>query len=128
VILNFTRIHALVLLALGCIAVVLFWNLWPGANVGFVQINTVPSAPLTQTALFLDSKKLDPIRQGNALLRQSVGTMKLQSSDYNGTMLPLCNIEVKRDRITTVTISLLERPRRCQCRFSGGNSNHTCIS
>jgi hypothetical protein len=54
--------------------------------------------------------------------------MKLQSSDYNGTMYPLCDIEVKRDRITTITISVPERPPCCQCHFNGSNDNHICIS
>ena len=31
-------------------------------------------------------------------------------------MAVLCDIVVRKNRITTVTISLLERPPRCQCR------------
>jgi hypothetical protein len=97
------------------------------ADVGYVEIKTVPVAPVTQAALFLDSTRLDPIRQGDALLRQPVGTLKLQVAGF-GT--PLCSIVVKRNRITTVTVSVLERPPRCVCRFtnSGDANDHTCVS
>jgi hypothetical protein len=99
------------------------------ADVGYVQINTVPVAPLTQTALYLDTTKLDPIRQGSALLRQRVGMLKLQAASFGGALAPLCDIEVRKDRITTVTVSVLERPPRCQCRFSGGgDAAHACVS
>jgi hypothetical protein len=37
--------------------------------------------------------------------------MKLQSSDYNGMMYPLCDIEVKRDRIATITYRYLKDRR-----------------
>lgn len=102
----------------------------PSADAGYVQINTVPSAPLTQTVLYLDSTKLDPIRQGSALLRLRVGTLKLQAQGFGGALAPLCDIQVKRDRITTVTVSVLERPPRCQCRFNGQDAAtaRTCVS
>jgi hypothetical protein len=100
---------------------------WIG-DVGYVQINTVPIAPLTQTALYLDASKLDPIRQGTTLLRKRVGTLKLQAANFDGALMPLCDIEVKPDRITSVTVSVLDRPPRCQCRFGGSGNNRTCVS
>ncbi len=98
----------------------------PSGDVGYVQINTVPAAPLTQAALYLDATRLDPIRQGTALLRQPVGRLRLQAASYGGTLAPLCDIQVQKDRVTTVTISVLERPPRCQCRFNG--SDRSCVS
>jgi hypothetical protein len=100
------------------------------AGVGYVEIKTVPAAPVTQAALYLDSKRLAPIRQGTALIRQRVGTLKLQADAFGGARAPLCDIEVKKDRITSVTISVLERPPRCVCRFAGGGStaDRTCVS
>lgn len=101
----------------------------PG-GVGYVEIKTVPVAAVTQTALYLDSTRLDPIRQGSALLQQPTGTLTLQADSFGGALAPICNIVVKRDRITTVTISVLERPPRCVCRFTstGDASDHTCVS
>jgi hypothetical protein len=102
----------------------------PPGDIGYVEIKTVPAAPVTQAALYLDSTKLAPIRQGTALLRQRVGTLKLQAEAFGGAKAPLCDVEVKKDRITSVTISVLERPPRCVCRFagSGGTADRTCVS
>jgi hypothetical protein len=116
------------LLASVCIVGAVIVACRPSGDVGYVQINTVPAAPLTQTSLYLDTTKLDPIRQGSALLRQRVGTLKLQASGFGGALAPLCDIEVRKDRITTVTISVLDRPPRCQCRFNGGNADRACVS
>ncbi len=102
----------------------------PSGDVGYVEIKTVPVAPVTQAALYIDSTRLAPIRQGSALLRQQVGTLKLQADAFGGAKAPLCDIEVKQDRITSVTISVLERPPRCLCRYSGNSSaaGHLCVS
>jgi hypothetical protein len=102
----------------------------PSGDVGYVEIKTVPAAPVTQAALYLGSTKLAPIRQGTALLRKHVGTLKLQVEAFGGAKAPLCDIEVKKDRITSVTISVLERPPRCVCRFAGGDgtADRTCVS
>jgi len=89
----------------------------PSGDVGYVEIKTVPSATAVRTALYLDSVKLAPIKNGSAILRQNVGTLKLEADGFAGAPAPLCSIVVAKDRITTVTISVLERPPRCQCRF-----------
>jgi hypothetical protein len=106
-------------------AVVLFK---PTSDVGYVEIKTVPVAPVTQTALYIDSAKLAPIKQGSAILQERVGTLRLQADGLAGSLAPLCDIVVKRNRITTVTISVLERPPRCQCRFSGADAARACVS
>ena len=100
----------------------------PNGDVGYVEIKTVPVAPVTQMALYLDSTKLAPIKRGSAILRQRVGTRKLQGDWIAGSLAPLCDIVVKRNRITTVTVSVLERPPRCQCRNSGADAAHACVS
>jgi len=85
-------------------------------DVGYVEIKTVPFA--TATELYLNSVKLDPLKNGTAVLRQSVGTAKLAAKGNDGRIAMLCEIEVRKNRITTVTISVLERPH-CQCHNSG---------
>jgi hypothetical protein len=102
----------------------------PNGDVGYVEIKTVPVAPVTQMALYLDSTKLAPIKRGSTILRQHVGTRKLQADRVAGSLAPLCDIVVKRNRITVVTVSVLERPPRCQCRFSGSDATaeHACVS
>ena len=88
----------------------------------------MPVAPVTQTALYINSAKLAPIKKGSAILRQPTGTLKLQADGAAGSLAPLCDIVVKRNRITTVTVSVLERPPRCQCRNSGTDAAHACVS
>jgi hypothetical protein len=102
----------------------------PSSDVGYVEIKTVPVVPVAATPLYLDSTKLAPIKQGNTVLRQPVGTLKLQADGFAGTMTDLCNIVVRKDRITSVTISVLEHPPRCQCRFNSHDSSaeHACVS
>jgi hypothetical protein len=100
----------------------------PRGDSGYVEIKTVPVAPLTQAALYLDSTKLAPIKKGSAILRERVGTLKLQADGFGGTRASICEVVVRRNRITTVTVSVLERPPRCQCRFSDVEAVKTCVS
>jgi hypothetical protein len=107
-------------------AAITVWR--PAADVGYVEIKTMPAAPVTQTALYIDAAKLAPIRRGSAILRQPIGTLKLQTDGIAGSLAPLCEIVVKRNRITTVTVSILDRPPRCQCRNSGNDGARACVS
>ena len=100
----------------------------PTSDVGYVEIKTVPVALVTQTALYMDSTKIAPIKKGSTVLRHTTGTLKLQADGVAGSLAPLCDIVVKRNRITTVTISVLERPPRCQCRYGGADAGHACVS
>ena len=100
-------------------------------DMGFIEIKTVPVVTAAPPPLYLDSEKLDPLRKGSAVLRQRVGTAKLQIEGSTGQLALICDLVVKKNRITTVTISALERPPRCQCRNNAGTdraSSRTCIS
>jgi hypothetical protein len=109
-------------------AAIVAWK--PSGDVGYVQINTMPVAPMTQAQLYFDTVRLAPVKNGTALLRQSTGTLMLRTDGFGNSLVPLCQIEVKKDRITTITVSVLERPPRCQCRFNSGGdtTNHICVS
>jgi hypothetical protein len=103
----------------------------PSSEVGYVEIKTVPVTPLASAALYLDSTKLEPIKKGSTVLRQPVGTLKLQVDGFAGTMADLCSIVVRKDRITSITISVLDRPPRCQCRYNSADASspeHACVS
>ena len=88
-------------------------------DVGYVEIKTAPVAAPPITSLYLDNVKLKPLKNGSAVLRQAVGTVKLATEGTGGKPAVLCDIVVRKNRITTVTISVLDRPPRCQCRRSG---------
>src|SRR5262245_58124388 len=99
----------------------------PAVDVGYVEIKTVPAGTsVTPPVLYLDTVKVESIKKGAAVLTQRVGTTKL-ATDGSGGQLTLCEIVVKKNRITTVMVSVQERPPRCQCRNPGG-SNRTCVS
>jgi len=53
-------------------------------------------------------------------------TAKLQV-DGEGGKLTLCQVVVRKNRITTVTVSALDRPPRCQCGRTGIGDARTCI-
>ncbi len=95
---------------------------------GYIEIKTVPAS--AAVALYVDSVKLDPIRNGNGLVRQRVGTAKLQADGDGVNLSLLCNVEVRKNRITTITISALTRQVRCQCSRTSGTETgpvRTCI-
>ena len=101
-------------------------NIEDGA--GYVEIKAVPAS--ATVPLYLDAVKLEPLRNGNAVLRQKVGMRKLQTDIDGGQMAFLCNIEVKKNRITSVTVSIMSRQPRCQCGRPSGTdaaANRTCI-
>jgi len=102
----------------------------PSGEAGYIEIKTVPVTPVTQTVLYLDATKLAPIKSGDAVLRQPVGTMELQADGFAGARTALCHIVVAKDRITTVMVSVLDRPPRCQCRYTGTDpaTAHECVS
>lgn len=82
-------------------------------DTGYVEVRTSP-ASLSGPLLYLGTTKLEP-RNGATLLRQPVGTTQLQG-ETGGQMILLCDVVVRKNRITTVTVSLVDRPPRCQCR------------
>jgi len=115
--------------AAGLLAVVALSSCNVESGTGYVEIKAIP--PSAALPLYLDQVKLEPLRNGNAVLRQKVGTTKLMTDiDGAGHMAFLCNIEVKKNRITSVTVSVVTRQPRCQCgRTSAGDTgpNRTCI-
>jgi hypothetical protein len=94
-------------------------------DTGYVEIKTVPVNASRMPPLYLDMVKLAPVQKGTAVLKQRIGTAKLSAEGVGGQVV-LCEVAVRKNRITTVTLSILERPPRCQCRNTGPNK--TCVS
>ena len=100
-------------------------------GVGYIEVRTSPASLAAHPAIYLDSVKLEPLRKGAAVLSQKVGTRKLQADGSGGQLALLCDVVVKKNRITTVTVSILERPPRCQCRSrrdTEAASSRICVS
>ncbi len=116
--------------------------LWLGASIvlglsscsfdngaGYVEIKSAPALSAF-FPLYLNSVRLAPMRNGNALLRQKVGMSKLQTEGDGGYLAVLCNVDVKKNRITSITVSSVGRQPRCQCGRPGGTDaagNRICI-
>jgi hypothetical protein len=99
-------------------------------DAGYVEIRTVPVSPsVAPPPLYLDTVKLDAPKKGVAVLRQRVGIAKL-ATEGGGHLAVLCDVVVRKNRVTTVTLSVLDRPPRCQCRNGGSASGgvRTCES
>jgi hypothetical protein len=116
-------------LPLGALAALALTSCSLDSGAGYIEIKAIP--PSASIPLYLDQVKLDPLRNGNAVLRQKVGTTKLMTDiDGAGHMAFLCNIEVKKNRITSVTVSVMARQPRCMCgrtNASESGPNRTCI-
>jgi len=97
----------------------------PSEDAGYVEIKLAPAE--TATALYLNSRKLKRLKKGTAVLRENVGTAELATEGHDGRLIVLCDIEVRKDRITAVTISVLDRPPRCQCQNSISNTDATGV-
>jgi hypothetical protein len=99
------------------------------SGVGYVEIKAGPlsAAP----TLYLDSTKLEPLRNGMAILRQKVGAIRLQTDGDGGQLAMLCTIVVQKNRITSVTVSVMSRQLRCNCGRDGGKEappGRTCVA
>ena len=55
---------------------------------GYVEIKAVPAS--AAVPLYLDQVKLEPLRNGNALLRRKSGTTKLETGLDASKLAPLC--------------------------------------
>lgn len=115
-------------MAMVCVAALVLCACTRGS--GYVEIKVVPSRARAPR-LLLDSTRLDPIKDGQAILSARVGTHELQMEWIGGENTVLCAVEIQKDRITTVTLSVFERPPRCQCRRNGSDRKarvRTCVS
>ena len=111
--------------ALAALALLALAGCGRDGNTGYVEIKTVP-ATARAPSLYLDADKVDALKSGTTVLRQPVGTAKLQVEGEGGK-LTLCQVVVRKNRITTVTVSALDRPPRCQCGRTGAADARTCI-
>ena len=119
-------------LALSTVVAVTLTACKPEPDIGYIELKTVPAlTAVQQPTFYLDMVKLEPIKKGVAVLRQRVGTIKLATEGGIGAPALLCEVVVKKNRITTVTVSVHERPLRCQCRTGPGGKDkpaRSCVS
>ncbi len=78
-------------------------------GVGYVELRVFPglTAPL-----YLNKVRVDAMRNGVAVLRQEVGRTTLYF-ERNNNLYPICDFQVLKNRIITVTLSVFDRGPRC---------------
>jgi hypothetical protein len=81
----------------------------PEEGNGYVEVKVFPRFPLP---LYLNTDRIESMKDGVAVLRQAVGKSKLQL-ERNGQLFSLCEFDVRKNRVTTVTVSSLDRGPRC---------------
>jgi len=79
-------------------------------NVGYVELKAFPglTAPL-----YVNKVKVDSMKNGVTVLREQVGRTTLYL-ERNGNLYPLCDFDVMKNRIITVTVSAFDRAPRCE--------------
>ena len=82
----------------------------PDDGVGYVEVKVFPRFALP---LYLNTDRIEAMKDGVAVLRHAVGKTRLQL-ERNGQLLPLCEFDVRKNRITTVNVSSLDRGPRCE--------------
>src|SRR5262249_3421599 len=82
----------------------------PEDGVGYVEVKVFPRLRLP---LYVHSGQVESVKDGVAGVRQGIGKAKLQF-ERNGQLFPICEFEVRKTRVTTVTVSTLERGGRCE--------------
>jgi hypothetical protein len=82
-----------------------------GDDVGYVEIKVVPGYILPP--LLLGTSRIDPAHNGSSVLREPVGSAKLEF-ERDGRRVPFCDFDVRKDRIVTVAVSALGRDPRCK--------------
>jgi len=100
----FVKYGAAIVLALGGLAACK-----PERGVGYVEIRAFPTFT---TPLYLNTTRVAELNNGSALMTHAVGRTTLQFQ-RNGQFVPICEFEVRKNRIVTVTVSPVDRIARC---------------
>ena len=94
---------------------------------GYVEIKAIPPSA---SFLYLDQPSSSRYATATPSCARRSAPRLQTDMDGAGHMALLCNIEVKKNRITSVTVSVMSRQPRCQCGRTSGTdtgANRTCI-
>jgi hypothetical protein len=81
-----------------------------GPDTGFVEIKILPGFAIPTLAI--DKEPL-ALKSGTAILRRKVGPAKLEA-DRRGNLVAFCDFTVRKNRITTVSVSSTGRELHCR--------------
>lgn len=95
-------------MAAGGVAAMLLAACDPGE--GFVEVKILPGYAVP--ALAIGQERL-ALKSDTMILRRKVGPAKLEA-ERNGKLVAFCDFEVRKNRITTVSVSSTGRELRCR--------------
>lgn len=81
-----------------------------GSDTGFVEIKILPGFAVP--ALSIDKEPL-ALKSGTVILRRKIGSAKLET-DSRGNLIAFCDFTIRKNRITTVSVSSTGRELRCR--------------
>ncbi len=81
-----------------------------GEQSGYVEIKVLPGYVLPP--LMLGPTRIDTARP-STVLRERVGAARLEF-ERDGRRIPLCEFDVRKDRIVTLAVSAIGRDPRCK--------------
>ena len=81
-----------------------------GEQSGYVEIKVLPGYAVPP--LLLGDARVDTARP-STVLRERVGVARLEF-ERDGRRIPLCEFDVRKDRIVTVAVSAIGRDPRCK--------------
>ena len=102
---------SLVILTVGC----------DSGETGYIQIRVQPASAAPAIALYLDGGRVDFSRGPITTLQFKTGRLGLKELD-SAWAAPLCKIVVRKDRISSVTISGTQTPPKCLCEIRAADS------
>jgi hypothetical protein len=88
-----------------------------GQDTGYVDIVLAGGLP-AERRLYLGSTPVSG--HGHVLLHRSVGTVALKDREWFGE--EYCRIRVRKDRLTTVTVRIVNQRPRCDCEIRAPES------
>ena len=80
-------------------------------EVGYVEIMVVPG--FVVPPFVLGAARVDAGRSGSTVLREKVGTVRLEY-ERDGRRVPFCEFDVRKNRIVTVSVTAIGRDPRCK--------------
>ena len=93
---------------------------------GYVQLRVVPPNAVAAIALYLDGRKLNFSRSASITLQLKTGLLALKELD--STWAPaICNILVRKDRISALAVSAAQNPPKCVCEIRAPESKENSL-
>ena len=93
---------------------------------GYVQIRVSPASTVAAMPLYLQGTRLDFARGPTVTLQFKTGSLILKGTD--STWAPaICKIVVRKDRISTLTVTGAQNQQKCVCEIRAPDSTSESV-